>query len=314
MSQEVQDLLKKADLAIANLTTDGGYLNPEQSDRFLRTIEEQPTLINLVRSVRMNSPQMEINKVGFGSRILRAAVENTALSQGDRSKPDFSQVPLSTKEVIAEVRIPYGVLEDNIERGNFEQTLLTLIGERAALDLEELLIQGDVALVGTDAYLGLHNGVLKQVTSNIVDADGPPQLLIRSAVFSAALKALAPKYRRNKNSLKFFVTPDIDQDYREVVSARQTALGDAVVQGVNGNMRVHGVEIVPVSLMPDETVLLANPQNVIFGIQRQVRVESERLISERQLKVVLTARVAIALEDEEATAKITNLNNDEEEP
>ena len=313
MSQEVQDLLKRADLAIANLTTDGGYLNAEQSDRFLRTVEEQPTLINLVRSVRMNSPQMEINKVGFGARIMRAAVENTALSQNQRSKPDFSTIELSTKEVIAEVRIPYGVLEDNIERGNFEQTLLTLIGERAALDFEELLIQGDVTLSGSDPYLGLHNGILKRTVSNIVDCDGPPKLLIRSAAFNAMLKSLAPKYRRNKNSLKFFTTHDIDQDYREIIAGRQTALGDAVIQGVNGNMRVHGVEIVPCSLMPDETVFLGNPQNVIWGVQRQIRVESERLISERQLKVVLTARVAIEMEDEEAVAKGLNLNNDEDE-
>lgn len=307
MSQEVQDLLQKADLAINDLTVNGGYLKPEVSDRFLRTVEEQPTLINIVRTVRMNSPQMEINKVGFGSRILRAATENTALPENQRAKPDFSTLSLSSKEVIAEVRIPYGVLEDNIERGNFENTLLTLIGERAALDLEELLIQGDTALSGSDPYLGLENGILKRMTSNVVDADDDT-LSINSAAFSVALKQLAPKYRRNKASMKFFTTHDIDQDYRELVAARQTALGDAAVQGINGNMRVHGVEIVPVALMPDKTVVLANPQNMIFGIQRQIRVESERLISERQLKVVLTARVCTQIEDEAATVKMVDLD------
>ena len=310
MSQEVQDLLKKADLAIANLTVDGGYLNPEQSDNFLTTVEEQPTLINVVRTVRMNSPQMDINKVGIGSRILRAAVENTALSQEDRFKPDFSLISLNSKEVIAEVRIPYGVLEDNISRGKFEQTLMTLIAQRAALDLEELLILGDTATVG-DAYLALENGILKRITSNVVDGDGPPALTINSAAFSVALKALAPKYRRNKASMKFYTTHDVDQDYRELVAARQTGLGDAAIQGINGNMRVHGVEIVPCSLMREGTVVLANPQNIIFGIQRQIRVESERLISERQLKVVLTARVAVQLEDEEATVKMTDLASGE---
>ncbi|MGZ7259879.1 phage major capsid protein, partial [Streptococcus pyogenes] len=66
----------------------------------------------------MNAPQRKINKIGFGSRILRPATSGVALTQGQRSKPDLSQVLINTDEVIAEVRIPYDVIEDNIERGN----------------------------------------------------------------------------------------------------------------------------------------------------------------------------------------------------
>jgi hypothetical protein len=70
-----------------------------------------------------------------------------------RVKPTVSGVTLTTKEVIAEVQIPYDVLEDNIERGGWtppfrkalgglHQTIIDLIAERAALDLEELGGQG----------------------------------------------------------------------------------------------------------------------------------------------------------------------------
>jgi hypothetical protein len=86
----------------------------------------------------------------------------------DRSKPTTSQITLTTSEVMAEVRIPYEVLEDNIERGGMADTVLALIAERAALDLEELLILGDTA--SGDAYLALMNGILKRVTTNVVDA------------------------------------------------------------------------------------------------------------------------------------------------
>ena len=148
MSQENEivnpELIKKADLVLADLTSNGGILNPEQSDRFLKVLIESPTILKDARTVPMNSPVMKINKIGFGSRILRPAVENTALVSSDRSKPDTTQLTMTTKEVIAEVRIPYGVLEDNIEQGNLENTILNLIAERAALDFEELILLGDI--------------------------------------------------------------------------------------------------------------------------------------------------------------------------
>ncbi len=130
----------------------------------------------------MSSPQRQINKISFATRILKPAVSNTPLSVGDRSSPTTEQVLLTTKEVIAEVRLPYDVIEDNIERGNIGQmtdtngtptsggirdTIMTLIAERAALDLEELALLGDTG--SGDPYLALLDGWLIQSTSNVVD-------------------------------------------------------------------------------------------------------------------------------------------------
>jgi len=60
----------KADFGLADLAT-GGLLNPEQTDRFIRTLIDTPTLLNEVRPVPMNSPKMEVNKILFGSRRVR---------------------------------------------------------------------------------------------------------------------------------------------------------------------------------------------------------------------------------------------------
>jgi len=127
MGSTNQDLIQKADLALADLAT-AGKLNPEQTDRFIRTLIDQPTLLNQVRTVAMGAPQMKINKIGFGSRILQPAVSATALSSGSRAKPDLGQVQLDTKEVIAEINIPYDVIEDNIEKGNVNVPLQTGAG------------------------------------------------------------------------------------------------------------------------------------------------------------------------------------------
>ena len=75
-----RSIIEKADIAVSNLVSSGGYLNTEQSDAFVRMIIDQPTMINQCRVVRMNSPKRKIEKIGFGSRILRAApASGTAL-------------------------------------------------------------------------------------------------------------------------------------------------------------------------------------------------------------------------------------------
>lgn len=134
-----EQLSRKADIALANLTSDGGLLNPEQGNQFIRNLIDEPTLLNRVRTIPMSSPSREINKIGFGSRILRAAKQAGSgtdrwLAAGDRTAPDLGKVTLETSEVQAELRLPYEVLEDNIERDNMESTILALIAERATLD------------------------------------------------------------------------------------------------------------------------------------------------------------------------------------
>src|ERR1700745_3185278 len=121
-----ESLLQKADLAIADLNANGGVLEPEQGASFIRKLIKTPTLIRVCRVVEMSSPQRKINKIGFGQRILRKATSATALTQnaanglstglGGRAKRTADQITLTTKEQIAEVRLPYDVLEDNIER------------------------------------------------------------------------------------------------------------------------------------------------------------------------------------------------------
>lgn len=301
----LSEKLQKADMVLANLTSQGGLLNPEQSDTFLRILMDSPTIINACRTVPMNAPELEINKIGLGNRILRAAVENTRLVASDRSKPDLEKITLQTKEVIAELLIPYSVLEDNIERGNMENTMLQMIAERAALDIEELILKGDVT--SADPYLALLDGVFKQMVSHEVDCT-PTGITADS--FSNAIKAMPPKYKRNKNLLRFYTSFDAEQDYRNLVAKRQTIGGDGWLTGADA-LRCSGVSIEPVAMIDADLgeAMLINPQNIILGVQRQFRIESERLISERQVKIVLTARLDMKLETEEATVKLSNFSN-----
>jgi HK97 family phage major capsid protein len=296
---------EKADLAVSDLVTNGGYLNPMQANTFIRMLIDQPTLVNAIRVVPMNAPTMEINKIGFASRILKKApASGTALAAGDRSAPVTDKVELTTKEVIAEVHIPYDVLEDNIERGRLEGTIMTLIAERASLDIEELIIDGDTG--SADTYLALMNGILKQSVSHVVDYTASPATITKS-VFKSGIKTMPNKYMRNRSAMRFYVSPNSEVEYADSLSNRETPLGDRKVVGWMPNY-AYGIPVEPAALMPDDQYIFTYPKNIILGVQRQIMIETDRDIRARVLIVVLTMRLDLKYEEEDAVVKCLGLN------
>jgi len=304
-----QELVNKADIALGDLSI-AGRLNPEQTDRFVQTLIDQPTLLSAVRHVSMNSPEMFINKIGFGARIMRPAMEAAALADADRVKPDLGRVQLTTTEYIAEVHIPYDVLEDNIEGGNINvplqtgagglhNTLTDLMAARAALDMEELAILGDTNNP-TDNYLSTTNGYLKLATANVVNSNAP---FDKNAVISA-IKTLPTKYLRNRLQMQNFVSIDNETNARDMYASRGGALGDANLQG-NLPIQLFGTQVTPVALMPGNQGLFTNPDNLIFGIQRNIMMEYDKDIRARVFIIVLTFRVGFAIEEVNAMVKYT---------
>lgn len=304
MTLSNKSIVEKADLAVADLVSNGGYLNPIQANVFIRMLIDQPTLLNEIRVVPMNAPKMEINKIGFTSRIMKAApASGTALASAKRSKPVTDKVTLQTTEIMAEVHIPYDVLEDNIERGSLEDTIMTLLTERASLDLEELIILGDTG--SSDEYLALKDGILEQATSNIVDYTSAPANITKT-VFKDGIKAMPNKYLRNRAAMGIYVSPDVDTEYADSLSHRQTPFGDTKVTGWSPNY-AYGIQIRPAALMPNSKYILTYPKNIIWGVQRQIMIETDRDIRSRVLIVVLTMRVDIKYEEEEAVVKCMGL-------
>lgn len=305
-----KELLRKADLALSDLTNDGGLMNPEQANRFFRKMIDQPTILKDVRTIPMRRPSMEINKIGFTTRMLRAAnqgaVGSRALSSGDRYKAVTEQITLNTSEVIAEIDLPYEVIEDNIEGGGidntqFEDTIMDLLAERAALDLEELLIAGDTG--SGDAYLALQDGILQLATSNIVNH---ASAAIDPDLFANMIKALPTKYHRLLNQYRFYLQTTKEIDYRMQVAQRQTQLGDSLLTG-KSPVAVLGVGMEAAALMPAANAIMTVPRNIIWGVQRNFRLEFDRIVRERVFVIVLTMRVAIQIEEEDMVVKATNI-------
>ena len=302
-------ILEKADLALADLTAGGGILKPAQAQKFMRLLIKESVLMKLATVIPMASPKQQISKIKFGSRILRPGQEATALALADRAKPDLSSVELDAQLFKAEVRLSDEVLEDSIERGELRQTIMEMMAEAISRDMEEVLINGDT--VSVDPFLAVMDGVLKQATSNVVDAAGAP---ISKTLLQSMLKTLPSEHLRDKKAMRFMTSVDADLDYRNTLADRATVAGDRLLESDTPVLH-GGVPVQPVPLFPenlgvgnDQTVIvLCNPKNIHVGIWRQIRLESDRDISEGTLKIVATLRFDVKFAEEPGVAKAINV-------
>lgn len=315
MTASNQSLLAKADLALSDIVN-AGALNPEQARTYIRKLIKSPTIFSEARVVEMSAPTRYIDKIIFGSRIMRRAESGVALTSNQRAKPSFERVRLDTDEVIAEVRIPYDVMEDQIEQatvanneasntgpGGLRDTIIALIGERSALDLEELCLLADED--STDDYLSMTDGWMKlaQAEGNVVDADNET---VSKELFKAGKKAMPDQYLRNLAAQKHYISMDNHTEYQDTYANRQTALGDANVTGT-GQLFAYGSPVSPVSQMRETEGLYTNPLNLIFGVQRDLSLEYDKDITARVYIIVLTARVAVQIEETDATVAYVNI-------
>jgi hypothetical protein len=302
-------ILEKADLALADLTAGGGILKPAQAQKFMRLLIKDSVLMKLATVVPMASPKQQISKIKFGSRILRPGQEATALVAADRAKPDLTSVELDAKLFKAEVRLSDETLEDSIERGELRQTIMEMIAEAISRDMEEVVIKGDTA--SADPFLAVMDGVITQATSHVVDAAGGP---ISKDLLSDMLKTLPSEHLRDKTSMAFLTSVDADLNYRNTLAERATAVGDKFLEG-DTPVLYSGVPLQAVPLFPedlgvsnDQTVIvLANPKNIQIGIWREIRIESQREISEGTLKIVATLRFDVKFAEEPGVAKAINV-------
>ena len=302
-------LLEKADLALADLTTGGGLLLPAQAQKFMRILIEESVLLQQGTVVPMRSPKQLIEKIRFGSRILRAGSEALALPVGDRAKPDLSQVELDAQLFKAEIRLDNEVLEDSIERGQLRQTIMQLMAEAIARDMDEIICRGDRS--SADTFLAKLDGVLKQATSHVVDA----QLqTTNKTIFRDMLKSMPSPFLRNKKDLRLFTSVDSEIDYRDTLADRVGQVGDRFLErdepAIYSGVAILHVPMFPENLGPGANatnMLLTDPKNINIGIWRNIRIETDKLVSDGVLIIVATLRFDVRFAEETAVVKAVNV-------
>lgn len=306
--EENNTILAKADLALSDLTS-SGLLVPEQAQKFIRILIDEAKVMSLATVTPMKSHTHEINKIRFGSRILRAAAENTALAEVDRAKPTTTKVSLVAKPFKAQVNLSYEVLEDSIEQDTLKQTIMQLMGEAIARDIDEVLVRGDTA--SADVFLAQFDGILKQSTSNVVNAG---TVSLTKSILRDMLKTMPSAFLRDKSRLRYLTSVDAEIDYRDSLSNRMTATGDKALDGA-APVGYSGIPLIDVALFPEnlgsgtnETdIILTDPKNINVGIWRQIQLETDKNIEQGKVIIVASMRMDMKYIEETATVKAVGI-------
>lgn len=299
-------LLQKADIALADLTV-GGKLQPEAAQKFIRLLIDDSKLMKMSTVHGMKSHTGEIPKAKFGSRILRPGVEAQALAQGDRTKPDITNTELVTKLFKAEVRIPNEVLEDNIEQDSFKDTVMAMMGERMAADMDEIAVKGDTA--SADLFLAQFDGILKQATSNTYAHGG---VVFNAAACKAMLKTMPSQYLRQKDKLRYITSTDAYIDYADSIIQRATPGGDQALFTSQAPL-YSGIPVLDCPMFPENisgnqtNAILTDPKNIAYGIWREITIETDKDISAGVLKIVASIRFVVKFIEEGAVVKGTGI-------
>ena len=161
--------------------------------------------------------------------MLRPGTEGVALASADHARPSFSKTTLDAHLFKAEVPISDEVFEDNIERAALRQTILSALAEAIARDMEEVIIQGDTT--SADPLLAVMDGLIKQATSQVVDAAGGR---LEKTLLRDMLKTIPSEHLRNKQKMLAYLTDflsdredDQFQEDRQLVLQEIRSLPDA---------------------------------------------------------------------------------------
>jgi hypothetical protein len=106
--------------------------------------------------------------------------------------------------------------------------------------------------------------------------------------------------------MKYYLHHNKELAWRQALAARGTALGDATLTGTRA-VPALGVDLAKVAMMPTDKILFTDPKNIIMGIQRDMRLETERYPRSRMTAFIFTLKIGFQLEVEDATAKAINV-------
>lgn len=272
MTTSNQDLMKGVITAVDTLAA-AGKLSPEQANQFIDYVFDMTVLRQNARTIKINAETYTIPKIGVGRRVTVPAVE--AQDPGVRFGVTTGKIDLVPREIMTPFEISDLMAEINVEQGDVKDHVVRMMAAQLANDLEELyttadllgaaVLEGDIVPDGSptlyikDAFLALFNGWLRLGDSaHVVDAENAN---IGSGMFGAMLRAMPVKFLRNMRDLRWFMSPYTAQLWREKVSARATAAGDAALAG-GAAMAPFGVQIVEVPLMPFEPKIV---QHVVLN-------------------------------------------------
>lgn len=291
-------------------------LPPQQAGAFIQYIWDGTVLAKEGRRITMSGNTVEVSKVNVGERLLRGA--NQADGDYINAGAKFSKIELTTKKLRLDWEFSSEMLEDNIMGADFEDYIVRLMTNQIGNDIEDLAVNG----VGdnVDPFLGMMEGFVhrargaggghevKQTTPTPAITEWTPDTL------QTLINALPRRYRALKHGYKFYtgsrtfanivrnngVLPgntSTSNNTQNWLDGQGQVLGQAGVQ-----TRALGIPVVEVPYYPDDYVELTFPENRIWGIQRDIKINREYKPKKDTTEWTVFLRFGIAWEELDAMA------------
>jgi hypothetical protein len=301
----------KADLTVNDILLEGGFLNAEQTKQLFFLLIKESRFLPMIDTISFDPNEWELSKLGFEGRVVRAATEDVALPEADRSRPDLGQSVITVNEFIAETRIPYSALEDHVTNGSLINHIKTEFSKAISRDSEAIAINGDTSNTGTtpfDGALKKSDGFHKRVVSSVYAAGG---VRFTKAQTKVMAQIMADEHYRDGSDMVFFTNKNAAIDYGQHHAARVNEDPSKKLVRIAWD----GVDIVKIPEWPsglgvgldETTVILCDPKNATMGFQRKVTMETDKDISARKWIVVVTYKSGQNWKHEPATVKATGI-------
>jgi len=307
-SDNTESMQKAIDTS-SNLS--GGVLPRDLFDEFFEEVQNETVVLDRIRTVDMPREKMTIPKIGVGERLMRESGERSGAAEDDSTKT--SGVDMDAVKTEVPWSLPQEAVEDVVD--DVPDIVLGKMETQFAVDAEDLGANGDEADAG--AFIGINDGWFQIATArgspvyyhdDVGDGTGANQP-VNTSMFDGAIRTLDSKYLRTDPV--FLVNTKHVQQYFGELESRNDGIGVAVLQGET-DINPFGYDIVGSPVFPENEALFTAPENLIWGLHRDVELdvlEESDEIHDKDLfaKYKLRARHDYQIEDENAVVRIEGI-------
>lgn len=306
------DYIAKAATDIAAITS-GGKLLPKQVQTFEERLIVQSKLLQMCNVIQMTVPEWELDRAGFTGQVLHPDTELATPTESQIAAPAFDKRTLAVKRTKAVVKVSHHTLKSVIDRGQFIPFLTDQLAKAVKRDMEKVIIRGDTALTQNtleNQLLGLMDGVIKQSTAHLYDANGDPL----SDPLIDEMELLLPDQYADDPGMMVLTSRKAAIRYRQSRGQRATVGGDAQL-AKRDPMDHHEIPVIGVPLFPNDlgtdtnqtVAILCNPQNIYVGIQDDMEIKMEEKAVQGIYYIVFRYAFDVTFKEPDAVVKATEV-------
>ena len=305
----------------SDMSSAKALLNDEQFNTFMRAATINQSILQDASFRRMNAMNQVVSSTSVVGRVLQNGYDALGATEDQLTEATigFGKAELNSTKLKALTSILDDDKEDNIEREQFEQTLLSMMGEAVGRDLEAVCVFGDASYTSgnpaaADPLFSTFDGWLEQAKSYQVKSDGAKGAGTKDfdlddgidAMFDAMIGKLPVPYRAAglMNRLAFYVPWEVYDAYQNLLASRVDALGDANLTGRPSlTYKNIPVKYAPVLDAADGRTVFGNvpsiftiPEFVWYGVYRDLSVEPNRIVAQEKTEYYYRIRCAASLQ------------------